>query len=181
MRILRRPILCLRSARGSLEEDVSTLTHSTGNQLDRLIYEINRSMILAQRIEHSFQFSTHWDNIKWKKKIDLTPAQQKLLEEARKDIKGTDHRNLDEFGKDVDGGQIILNPIVSWAIKSDPRYEGTNKKDKNLEKTLLNLTEPNSEKVYLDIVDLHLLNSLKKENFFGKEKNLFWDLPPDFL
>ncbi len=137
-----------KELRGSLEEDVSTLTHSTGNQLDRLIYEINRSMILAQRIEHSFQFSTHWDNIKWKKKIDLTPEQQKLLEEAKKDIKGTDHRNLDEFGKDVDGGQIILNPIVSWAIKSDPRYEGTNKKDKNKKREQMEKeTDPHKKQI----------------------------------
>lgn len=119
-----------KELRGTLEEDTSVLTHSTGMQLDRMIYEINRSMILAQRIEHSFQFSTHWDNIKWKKKIDMTPEQQKLLEEALKDIRGTEHRDVDEFGKYVDGGQIILNPIVSWAIKSDPRYKGTNDKDK---------------------------------------------------
>ncbi len=116
-----------KAIRGALEETKVVLTQSTGTNLDRLIYELGRSVTLAQRIEHSFQFSTHWDNIKWKKKEDMTFEEYKLFKKALNEIGSSE----EEYGKNTAGGQIILNPVVDWAIKSDPRYPGSNEEAKN--------------------------------------------------
>jgi hypothetical protein len=35
-----------------------------------------------------------------------------------------------EYGKNLAGGQIILNPVVEWAVKSDPRVHGSNENAK---------------------------------------------------
>ncbi len=78
-------------------------------------------------VEHSFQFSTHWDNIKWKKKEDMTFEEYALFKEALNEIGISE----EEYGKNVAGGQIILNPVVDWAVKSDPRYAGSNDDAKN--------------------------------------------------
>lgn len=150
-----------REARGALEEDKTTLTQSTGVGLDRMIYELNRSVTLGQRIEHSLQFSTHWDNLRWKKDEHMSDEQKRRFEEATKhSLRHGDHReDYDKYGKNVKGNLVVLNPVVEWVLNGDPRYNQTGEKitvnlriaaEKLAEARLLPDTDPRKQELLND-------------------------------
>lgn len=99
------PELARTYSLGSIDANEKIVDGPNREKFETLIYEINRSFALAERIHHTFAMSASFDGPRWKKDIDESKIPVHLRSINNKP-----------------GGLIQLDPIVYW---EDPGDEET--------------------------------------------------------